>query len=134
MPVHPTNVEPFAAVADKVTMVPLLYIAVQLLPQLIPAGELATVPLPVPALDTERPKVCSANMAVQDAAAVIVNEPVLHPAPLQPAKIEPDAAVGVRVTVVPLVKDDEQTVPQLMPAGELVTVPVPVPVLITERP
>ncbi len=67
-------------------------------------------------------------------AAVIVTEPVLHPVPVHPAKVEPDAGVAVRVTTVPLVKLEEQVVPQLMPAGELVMVPVPVPVLTTERP
>ncbi len=106
----------------------------QVLPQLIPVGELVTVPLPVPALVTERPKVWSVNVAVQDMAAVIVTDPVLHPVPLHPAKVEPAAAVGVRVTTVPLVKLEEQAVPQLIPAGELVIVPVPVPVLTTESP
>ncbi len=105
----------------------------QVLPQLIPAGELVTVPLPVPALVTERPKVWSVNVAVQDVTAVIVTDPVLHPVPVHPAKTEPAAAVAVRVTTVPLVRLDEQAVPQLMPAGELVIVPVPVPVLRTER-
>ncbi len=66
-------------------------------------------------------------------AAVIVTDPVLQPVPLQPAKVEPDAGVGVRVTMVPLVKVEEQVVPQVIPAGELVTVPLPVPASMTER-
>ncbi len=66
-------------------------------------------------------------------AAVIVTEPVLQPVPLQPAKVEPDAGVAVKVTTVPLVKVDEQVVPQVIAAGELVTVPPPVPASITER-
>jgi hypothetical protein len=73
------------------------------------------------------------NVAVQEVAAVIVTEPVLHPVPVQPAKVEPDAGVGVKVTTVPLLKVDEQAVPQLIPAGELVTVPLPVPALMMER-
>lgn len=66
-------------------------------------------------------------------AAFIVIDPVPQPVPLQPAKVEPDAGVGVKVTAVPLLKLDEQVVPQLIPAGELVTVPLPVPALVTER-
>jgi hypothetical protein len=56
-------------------------------------------------------------------AAFTVTEPVVQPVPLQPAKIEPAAAVAVSVTIVPLLKLAEQVLPQLIPAGELVTVP-----------
>ncbi len=70
---------------------------------------------------------------MQEVAAFMVTEPVLQPVPLQPAKVEPEAAVAVRVTAVPLLKLTEQVLPQLMPAGELVTVPLPVPDLATER-
>ena len=45
------------------------------------------------------------------------------PPPLQPVNVDPGAGVAVRVTA-PL-KDAEQVSPQLMPPGELVTVPVP---------
>ena len=50
-----------------------------------------------------------------------------HPPPLQPANVEPEDGVAVNVTTVPLEYDLEQVEPQLMPEGELVTVPVPVP-------
>jgi len=50
----------------------------------------------------------------------------LHP-PDHPAKVDPDAAVAVSATEVPLGKVAVQVCPQLMPAGLLVTVPVPVP-------
>ena len=53
-PVQPENVFPELAVADKVTDLPLAYSSVQSEPQLIPAGELATVPVPVPDLITVR--------------------------------------------------------------------------------
>ncbi len=53
--------------------------------------------------------------------------------PLQPPKVESDAAVAVSVTMVPGLKLAEQLVLQLMPAGELVTVPLPVPVEDTIR-
>ena len=55
----------------------------------------------------------------------------LHPPPLQPAKEDPPAAVAVRVTLVPLLKLAVQVAPQLIPAGLEVTVPVPVPLLVT---
>ena len=56
-----------------------------------------------------------------------------HPPPAQPMKVEPAAAVAVRVTAVPLVKLAEQVAPQLIPTGELVTVPLPVPAGVTVR-
>jgi hypothetical protein len=46
-------------------------------------------------------------------------------APDQLRKREPAFGVAVSVTVVPFVKVATQVGPQLMPAGELVTVPVP---------
>jgi hypothetical protein len=67
----------------------------------------------------------------------VVQVPVpLHPPPLQPANIDPDAAVAVNVTVLPVgnwALSALQVVPQLMPDGLLVTVPVPVPALFTVR-
>ena len=65
---------------------------------------------------------------------VTVQVPVpLHPPPLQPAKVDAPLGVAVRVTTVPLVKPALQVAPQLMPAGLLVTVPVPVPLLVTVK-
>ena len=52
-------------------------------------------------------------------------------APDQPANVEPDAAVAVSLTDVPLANLALQVDPQLMPDGLLVTVPVPVPALWT---
>jgi hypothetical protein len=52
-------------------------------------------------------------------------------APDQPAKIEPAAAVALRVTCVPTVNVAVQDDPQSMPAGVEVTTPVPVPLLVT---
>jgi hypothetical protein len=57
----------------------------------------------------------------------------VQPAPLQPVKVEPVAGAAVKVIAVPLAKLAEQVAPQLMPAGALVTVPVPVPALVTVR-
>src|SRR5438552_2254003 len=102
----------------------------------MPAGELVTVPLPVPALLTVSAKVGRAKVAVTVVAAlrVTVQVPVPEqPPPLQPVKVEPAAGVAVSVTAVPLAKLAEQVAPQLIPAGELVTVPLPVPAGLTVR-
>jgi hypothetical protein len=59
------NVDPPAAAAVNVTDVPLAKLALQVLPQLIPPGELVTVPLPVPVFDTVSVAVMGAvNVAV----------------------------------------------------------------------
>src|SRR5439155_1548832 len=116
-PVQPVKVEPAAGVAVNVTAVPLVKLAEQAAPQLIPAGELVTVPVPVTVVAAER---------------VTVQAPVPEQLPpLQPVKVEPAAGVAVSVTAVPLEKLAEQVAPQLIPAGELVTVPLPVPALLT---
>ena len=62
-----------------------------------------------------------------------VQEPVPEQAPEKPAKVEPAAAVAVRLTVVPEAKLAEQVVPQSMPAGLLLTEPLPVPLRATVR-
>src|SRR5512143_514126 len=130
LPLQPVNVEPAAGVATRATTVPLLNDAEQVLPQLRPAGLLVTVPMPVPTLEIARVDSGAdwgRKVAVQVAFAFRVIEPLVHPVPLQPAKIEPEAGVAVRVTSVPLLKVAEQVLPQLMPAGLLVTAPFPVP-------
>src|SRR5437899_921839 len=141
VPEHPppfqsVKVEPAAGVAVNVTAVPLAKLAEQVAPQLIPAGELVTVPLPVPALLTVSARLGRLKVAVTVVAAetVTVQAPVPeHPPPLQPVKVEPAAALAVSVTAVPLGKLAEQVGPQLIPAGELVTVPLPAPAGVTVR-
>src|SRR5438876_9016233 len=79
---------------------------------------------------TVRVKVCALKVAVTSVAAVsvTVQGPVpVQPPPLQPVKVEPAAGAAVSTTGVPLAKVDEQFVPQVIPAGTLVTVPEPVP-------
>ena len=51
-PDQPAKVEPAAGVAVKMTEVPLLKAAEQVLPQFMPAGLLVTNPSPVPLLVT----------------------------------------------------------------------------------
>ena len=133
---QPAKVEPVAGVAVKVTAVPLAKLAEQVAPQLMPAGVLVTVPEPVPDLVTVSAKlfVDCAKLATTVVAAVMVRVqvpvPSHGPAP-QPVKVEPVAGVAVSVIAVPLAKLAEQVAPQLMPAGVLVTVPVPAPALVT---
>jgi len=72
-------------------------------------------------------------VAVQFVLALISTLPELQPVPLQPAKVDPTAAVAVSVTVIPLLYIVEHVAPQFIPAGELETVPLPVPALVIER-
>ena len=132
-PLQPVKVEPAAGAAVKVTAVPLANVAEHVAPQEMPAGLLVTVSDPVPDLLTVSVNVC-AKLAVMVVAAlsVMVQVPVPEqPPPLQPVKMEPEAAVAVKVTAVPLENVAEHFLPQEIPLGELVTVPVPVPVLLT---
>jgi hypothetical protein len=75
-----------------------------------------------------------AKVAVTARAALIVTTQSAVPAqaPPQPVKPEPAAALAVRVTAMPRVTDSEQAPLQLMPAGVLVTVPDPEPLLVTD--
>jgi len=94
-----------AGVAVSVTSVPLAKLAVQVVPQSIPAGVLVTVPAPDPALKTLSAKV-GVNVAVTAVAAVsaTVQGPVpVQAPPPQPVKTDPTAGVAVSATTVPLV-------------------------------
>jgi hypothetical protein len=74
------------------------------------------------------------KVAVTDLAALTVTVHVLvppQPPPLQPVNVAPAAGVAVRVTAVPVVKACEQVAPQEMPAGALVTLPLPAPDVVT---
>jgi hypothetical protein len=105
-PLHPPNVDPAAGVAVNVTAVPDAYGCVQSVPQLIPAGLLVTVPLPVPPLVTVNMTVgcTSVKFAVTLLGAVIVTEHAPVPAhdPLQLANAYPAAGAGVNCTTVAL--------------------------------
>ena len=75
-------------------------------------------------------------MAVTDCAWLIETVQVVAvpvQAPDQLVKVEPAAGAAVRVTDVPLLKLAEHVLPQLIPAGLLVTVPVPVPARVRVR-
>src|SRR5215469_3281349 len=57
----------------------------------------------------------------------------LHPSPLQPVKVEPLAGAAVSVTLVPRSKGALQVLSQFTPVGVLITVPLPVPPVLTVR-
>jgi len=77
------------------------------------------------------------NTAVTEVATLAVTEQVVplwpKQAPFQPVKTDPDAGTAVRVTTVSEEKSYAQVLPQSMPAGEELTVPVPVPPLLTVK-
>src|SRR5262245_5370867 len=89
----------------------------------LPAAE------PPALMETGPPTTVVLNVAVTDRAAVIdsVHVPVPVHAPLHPANVEPLAALAVSVTVAPLAKLALHVLPQLMPEGVEVTVPLPDP-------
>src|ERR1041385_8082517 len=64
---------------------------------------------------------------------VSLHAPVPLQEPLQPANVEPESGVAAKLTTAPFAKLAEHVAPQEIPAGELVTVPVPVPLLATVR-
>lgn len=125
-----------AAAAVSVTTVPDVNAFEHVLPQLMPLGELVTVPVPVPALMTVSvwvpPRLANVANTVRSAVIATV-QVVLVPlhAPPQLAKREPVAGVARSVTLVPDTNCPAHVDPQLIPAGVLVTVPVPVPLLVT---
>ncbi len=77
--------------------------------------------------------VAAVKVAVTDADVLPLSEHAAVPVqpPLHPENVEPDAAAAVSVTTVPGAYVAEQEVPQLIPAGLLVTVPDPVPAFVT---
>jgi hypothetical protein len=64
-------------------------------------------------------------VTLRAAVMVTLQLPVPVHAPLQPVKVDPTAAVGVRTTFVPLLKVALHVDPQLIPLGVDVTEPLP---------
>jgi hypothetical protein len=104
-PVHPSNVLFKEAAAVSVTGVLFAYVAEHVAPQLIPAGELVTVPVPVPVRLTVRTLCVVVKVAVTLRALFIVTEhwlPELESHPPQTVKADVPSGVAVSVTKVPL--------------------------------
>jgi hypothetical protein len=136
-PLQPAKVEPALAVAASVNGVPGVTVSVQSAPQLMPAGALDTLPEPLPFRVTV--KVTGAGVVLKVAVTAVaaftvtVQPAVPAQAPPQPTNVEPAAGVAVSVNGVPGVTVSVQSLPQLMPAGVLDTVPAPVPLRVTVR-
>jgi len=128
-PPQPVKLQPAAGVGVRATCVPAAKLALHVVSQLIPAGELVTAPLPA-SLTVSVKEDGEFCVNVADTFWVVFIVTVQPPAPLQappqPAKLQPAAGAGVRLTCVPSAKLALHVVPQLIPAGELVTVPLPV--------
>ncbi len=140
MPLHappqPLKDQPESGLAVSVTVVFAANAAEHVPRQLfIPTGLLLTEPFP-------ETVTVSVNVAVVENVTVTVRLEFIvtvhcllseetESQPLQLLTVEPLSGVAVRVTAVPLGKEAEQMVPQLIPGGLLVTVPLPVPVLTT---
>ena len=134
-PFQPVKTEPASVAAVNVTLDPLGYVPVQTPPQVIPAGAEVTVPVPAPFLLTVTVKGAGAGRLKVAVTVVVVDTaqlPVpLHPPLLHPVNTDPAPGVAVNVTVVPPGNRWLQSPPQSMPPGVEVTVPVPVPFLLT---
>ena len=132
-PDQPANTEPAAGVAVRTIELPDGNVAEHVVPHEMPAGALVTLPLPSPARTTVSATGAGANVAPTVIAPVIVSvhAPTPEQPPDQPVKTEPAAGAAVSVTPVPTVNVAEQPVPQLIPAGVLLTVPLPVRVTVS---
>jgi len=132
-PLQPVNVEPPVGEAVSTTVLPIGKSATQVVPQAIPLGLLVTVPVPVPDVVTVNWCVAGMVLNVADTLAVpvTVQAPLPEQAPPQLTNDEPAAAAAFKATEVPASNWCEQVAPQLMPAGVEVTVPLPVPCLVT---
>ena len=134
-PDQPMNAAPLVGVAARTTELPEGKLAEQVVPHAMPAGALVTLPFPRPARITVSATGAGAKAAPTVVAVVSVNTQVpvpAHPPPDQPVKTEPAAGVAMSVTPVPAPNVAEQVLPQLIPAGELLTVPLPVRVTLNE--
>jgi hypothetical protein len=135
-PVQPANVDVGSGAAVSVTLVPASNGAEQVEPQLMAPDEEVTVPLPVPVLVTVRAYGMRVNEAVTPLAAVIgmVQAPVpVQAAPAQPVNMDMESGTAESVTLEAASNTAEQVAPQSIPSGDDVTVPSPVPVLVTSR-
>jgi hypothetical protein len=124
---QPRNDEPAAGVAVSVTVLPYAKLALQVAPQLMPAGTDVTVPAPVGLETTVRVGV-ALKLAVTVAGALNATEVVAalpEALPPQVANALPAPGIAVRVTDRPEGKDPVQVPGQLMPAGEETTLPLP---------
>jgi hypothetical protein len=135
-PLQPVKLDVGDGAAVSVTDVPSAKLAEQVDGQLMPAGELVTLPDPAPAFVTVRVRCTGAvvKVAATFRAALMVTVHVValpEQSPDQPAKVELPEAAAVSVTDVPSTNVALQVEGHVIPAGELVTDPVPFPAEVT---
>ena len=135
LPFHPPKLNGLVGVAMSVTWVPMAKLALQLDGQLMPLGLLLTVPVPVPEVVTVRTgEEPALKVAATEVSPLIVTWQLpapLHPPPLQPVNVDPEAGFAVSTTCTPLANFALQVPGQLIPLGLLVTVPDPLGVIVT---
>jgi hypothetical protein len=104
----------------------------QIAPQLMPEGELVTVPAPVSLTLSVKTRTKVADTAA--ALFIVTLQPALplH-APPQPLSTHPAAGVALKTTFWPVLKLLLHVAPQLIPLGVLVTVPLPVMLTESEK-
>ena len=130
VPLQFAKVEPPVAVGVSTTFAPLVNVSLQIPGQLMVPGFDVTVPVP-PDIRMVRVRTAS-NVAVQPTAADIVTVPLAQSAsPVQPAKVDVASGVAVSVTDVPTEYGSLQSPGHVIPAGLEVTVPDPVPAIVT---
>jgi hypothetical protein len=131
-PDQPPKTDPAAGAAVRTIELPDGKVAEQVVPHVIPAGALVTLPLPSPARTTVTATGAGANAAPTVVAvdSVRVQAPVPEQPPDQPVKTAPAAGEAVKVTLAPAPNIAEHVEPQLMPAGVLLTMPFPVRVTV----
>jgi hypothetical protein len=132
-PLHPEKLSLLVGVAVSVMAVFWGKLAAHVVGQLIPAGLLVTTPVPLPAVVTVSDSLVALNVALTFSAAAMVRVQAAVPehAPLHPEKTELLPAVAVSVIFVFWAKFAVHVVGQLIPAGLLVTTPLPLPAVAT---
>jgi hypothetical protein len=130
-PLHPVKRLPLAGTAVRVTDVPVGYAFEHVVPQLIPDGREDTEPEPI--FVTDRVLGTAVKVAVTVFATFIstMQPPVPAQGPDQPPNVWPTDGVAIRETSVPASSVAEHVDPQLIQAGLEVTVPEPLPALVT---
>lgn len=136
-PDHPENTLGVFVVSVRVTAVFGAKVAEQVLVepemQSIPDGLLVTVPMPLPEVVTVKTSpLLKLAVTLAEADRVKLQVPVPEqPAPLQPPKKSPVCGAAVRVIAVFCAKVAEHVGGQAMPAGLLLTVPLPTVATVT---
>jgi hypothetical protein len=126
-PPQPDRPQAEPGLAVRLTCVPALKLALHVVGQSMPPGELVTVPLPLAVTESVLPVWLKVAITSWNAFIVTVQLPLPMHAPPQPRNNQPEFGFALRVTCATPAKFAKQAPPppQLTPEGELVTVPEP---------